>query len=76
MVVSYFFRFIVYINIKKTIMNQNEKLLENIKKFDLARETPVDRFARIMYEVAGEGQKETVKEIINILKPKQNGKRK
>jgi hypothetical protein len=57
-------------------MNQNEKLLENIKKLDLARETPVDRFARIMYEVAGESQKDTVNEIINILKPKQNGKRK
>ena len=57
-------------------MNQNEKLLQNIRKFDLARETPVDRFARIMSEVAGEGQKETVNEIINILKPKQNGKRK
>jgi hypothetical protein len=57
-------------------MNQNEKLLQNIKKLDLARETPVDRFARIMCEVVGEGQEETVKEIINILKPKQNGKRK
>jgi hypothetical protein len=57
-------------------MNQNEKLLENIKKLDLARETPVDRLARIMCEVAGESQKDTVNEIINILKPKQNGKRK
>ena len=57
-------------------MNQNEKLLRNIKKLDLARETPVERFARIMYEVAGEGKEETLNEIINILKPKQNGKRK
>jgi len=57
-------------------MNQDKKLLENMRKFDLARETPVDKFARIMYEAAGESQKETVKEIINTLKPKQNGKRK
>ena len=57
-------------------MNQNKKLIENIRKYDLARETPVERFARIMYEVAGDEKKETVREIINTLKPKQNGKRK
>ena len=74
MVVSYFFRFIVYINIKTLTMNQNKKLLKNMKNLDI--ESPVDRFARIMYEVAGKNQKENVKEIINILKPKQNGKRK
>ncbi len=74
MVDSFFFRFIVYINIKnKIIMNQNKKLLSNIKAYE-KRESPLNKFARKMYEVAGEENQETVREIINTLKPKQNGK--
>ena len=60
-------------------MNQNKKLIENMKAYDLRellkKESPVERFERIMYEVAGKEKRDVVKEIINTLKPKQNGER-
>jgi hypothetical protein len=60
-------------------MNQNKKLIENMKDYDLReilkKESPVERFERIMYEIAGQEKRDIVKEIINTLKPKQNGER-
>jgi broad-specificity NMP kinase len=60
-------------------MNQNKKLIENMEAYDLRellkKESPVERFERIMYEVAGDEKRDIVKEIIKTLKPKQNGKR-
>ena len=56
-------------------MNPNEKLIKNMERYELSQESPINKFARIMYEIAGEEKKDIVKEIINTLKPKQNGKR-
>ena len=56
-------------------MKQNKKLLSNIEAYE-QKESAINKFARKMYDVAGNENQETVRQIINALKPKQNGERK
>jgi len=56
-------------------MGQNKKLLENMRKHELSQETLIERYEREVFQLAEPNQKESLKQIINTLKPKENGKR-
>ena len=57
-------------------MGANKKLLANMRSYEISQETLTDKYAREMYELAGDyKQKQNLKTIIKTLKPKQNGKR-
>jgi len=56
-------------------MGQNKKLLMKMREFEMRESEPTSRYERIMCELAPPKQKETIKTIINTLKPKENGKR-
>lgn len=56
-------------------MGQNKKLLMKMREFEMRESSPVNRYERAIYELAPQKQKETIKTIINTLKPKENGKR-
>jgi hypothetical protein len=74
LVVSFFFHYIVYINIKKIIiMGLNKELFNSIRERELSEESVLDKLCREMQEVAGLEHRETVKQIIEGLKPKENG---
>jgi len=56
-------------------MGQNKKLLENMRQLELSNESLLDKQERETYQLAQPNQKESLKQIINTLKPKENGKR-
>jgi hypothetical protein len=56
-------------------MGGNKKLLENMRQFELSKETLVQRYEREVYQLAQPNQQESLKQIINTLKTKENGKR-
>ena len=43
-------------------MNPNEKLIKNIEQYELSEKSPINRFAKIMYEIAGDEKKHIVEE--------------
>lgn len=58
-------------------MNQNKKLIENMKNFEEKQGNPVEVYTKEMCDLAGTLEnKRKFRNIINLLKPKQNGKRK
>ena len=58
-------------------MNQNEKLIKNMRNFDESQNSPVEIYKREMSILAGTLEKrKEFKNIINTLNPTQNGKRK
>ena len=46
-----------------------------MREFEMRESSPVNQYERVMHELAPPKQKETIKTIINTLKPKENGKR-
>ena len=57
-------------------MNQNEKLLKNIENFENREKSILEKQNKEMYHLTNDFQKrKEFREIINLLKPKQNGKR-
>ena len=53
-------------------MGQNKKLFNKMREFEMRESNPINQYER---ELAPPKQKETIKTIINTLKPKENGKR-
>jgi|TARA_R110000851_G_scaffold114153_2_gene239122 hypothetical protein len=56
-------------------MGQNKKLFNNIREYELRQDSLEKQNERLVLELTPVRQRETVKTIINTLKPKQNGKR-
>tara|TARA_R110000824_G_scaffold107136_3_gene253127 strand:+ start:1594 stop:1767 length:174 start_codon:yes stop_codon:yes gene_type:complete len=56
-------------------MGQNKKLFNKMREFEMRESNPINQYERVMHELAPPKQKETIKTIINTLKPKENGKR-
>tara|TARA_R100000541_G_scaffold55195_1_gene63965 strand:- start:479 stop:652 length:174 start_codon:yes stop_codon:yes gene_type:complete len=56
-------------------MGQNKKLFNNIREYELTQDSLEKQNERLVLELTPVRQRETVKTIINTLKPKQNGKR-
>ena len=54
-------------------MGLNKELLNSIRERELSEESVLDKLCREMQEVAGLEHRETVKQIIEGLKPKENG---
>ena len=46
-----------------------------MRKHELSQETLIERYEREVFQLAEPNQKESLKQIINTLKPKENGKR-
>lgn len=54
-------------------MGLNKELFNSIRERELSEESVLDKLCREMQEVAGLEHRETVKQIIEVLKPKENG---